>query len=214
MGPDERTALFNVDMRGPSQAADCLDGIAAFPAAVDHMRAIGDEQEFPATMLAGTRVSFDALDASHSDALRFVAAVAQDQLYRHISKLTILDKYTRAYCAVTIRHFFEQLSSRQIRTFYILDNTLRDDRFAAVLELFALSGIATITPRRDGTSWSELSARIQTGHATGGHAAYIEPDVVVNHLDAAQKLASETDCIATFRNISPDDPRIEILRLK
>jgi hypothetical protein len=47
-----------------------------------------------------------------------------------------------------------------------------------------------------------------------GHVAYIEPDAQVNHLDAAQELARGVTCVATFRNLSPDDPQHTIVNFK
>jgi hypothetical protein len=54
-----------------------------------------------------------------------------------------------------------QMSGRNVRTFYVLDNALRDDRLSAVLKLFDLAGISTITPRRDGREWTFLATRIR-----------------------------------------------------
>jgi hypothetical protein len=152
MSPIEKSALIRMDMRGPSRAADCFDCVVAFPAAVEQMRANDDEYDFSHTMITGTRVAFQSLDSAGLDGLSFVAAAAQDLLYRYLGELTVMDRYTRAYCSLVIRDFFQRLSAHRLRTFYILDNTLRDDRFAALLELFELSGIATTIPRRDGTS--------------------------------------------------------------
>jgi hypothetical protein len=203
-----------MDMRGPSRAADCFDCVVAFPVAVEQMRATNDDQDLPQTMIAGTRVAFQSLESTDRDGLLWVAAEAQDLLYRYIVELTVMDRFTRAYCSLVVRYFFQQLSAHRIRTFYILDNTLRDDRFAALLELFELSGIATTTPRRDGTVWLTLSARLRASLEAVGHIAYIEPDAQVNHLDAAQELARGITRVATFRNLSPDDPRHSIVTFK
>lgn len=211
MDPNQKSALIRMDMRGPSRAAECFDCVVAFPAAVELMRAASDDADFPETAIAGTRVAFQSLVSTDRDGLLWIAAAAQDLLYRHIVQITMLDQYTRAYCSLVIRHFFEQLSERRIRTFYILDNTLRADRFAATLELFDLSGIATTTPSRDGLSWPSIATRIRAGLDAVGHVAYIEPDSVVNHLDAARQLACKIPCVATFRNLAPDDPRHDIL---
>ena len=211
MDPNRKSALIRMDMRGPSRAADCFDGVVAFPAAVKQMRDTGDDHEFPETMIAGTRVAFESLESADRDGLLFVAATAQDLLYRYIMQLTLVDRYTRAYSSMVVRYFFEQLSERGIRTFYILDNTLREERLEATLELFELSGIVTVTPRRDGLAWPDLAARLRAGTEAVGHVAYIEPDAAVNHLEAAKQLAGEIPCVATFRNLAPDDPQHDII---
>lgn len=211
MNPNQKSDLIKIDLRGPSHAADCFDSIVAFPGAIERMRTAGDDHNFPETMVAGTRAAFQSLNSTDHDGLLFVAAAAQDLLYRYVMQLSIMDRFTRAYCSIVVRYFFEQLTERGIRTFYILDNTLREDRFAATLELFALSGIVTTTPNRDGLSWSVLAPRLRATLDAGGHAAYIEPDALVNHLDSALKLATEIPCVATYRNLAPDDTRHEIV---
>ena len=165
-------------------------------------------------MIAGTRVAFESLEATDKEGLLFVAAAAQDLLYRYVAQLTVLDRYTRAYCSHVVRFFFEQLSRHNVPTFYILDNALREDRFQATLELFGLSGIATVTPRRDGLAWPTLAARLRGGLNAFGHVAYIEPDAAVNYLDAVKQLAAEDPCVATFRNLAPDEPEHQIINFK
>ena len=212
MTEDQKRALINIDLREPSPVSDCLDVIVAFPAAIEHMRETGEQQNFPRTMMSGTDVAFETLDSKDDDAgILFVAAFAQDMLYRGIAGLSILDGYTRCYCATVVRYFFYLLSERNIRTFYILDNTLRDDRYAAILELFELADITTVTPRRDGKDWPTLSQRVNAALETNGHVAYIEPDAEVNHLDAAKALAGEQSCVATLRNLAPEDATFQVV---
>lgn len=210
----KKSALIRMDMRGPSRAADCLDGVVAFPVAVEQMRAASDDSSLAETMISATRIAFDALEDTDHEALLFVAASAQDLLYRYILQLTMMDRYTRSYCDRPIRYFFEQLTQRGLVTFYILDNTLREDRFQAVLELFELSGIITVTPRRDGIAWGALASRLRAGMNSSRHVAYIEPDAVVDHIAAAKELAVERPCVATFRNLAPSDPEHEIVNFK
>lgn len=213
MNPDEKSVLLRIDMRGPSRAADCFDCVVAAPAAVEYMRAASDFGVAHA-MVDGTTKAFQSLESDDHNGLLFVAAEAQDLLYQYVAQLMVMDRYTRVYCSVVVRHFFEQLSERGLRTFYILDNTLRDDRFEAMLELFDLSGVVTTTPNRDGISWSPLANKLRVALDAGEHVAYIEPDALANHLDAARQLAIEIPCVATFRNLGPEDPKHEIINFK
>ncbi len=214
MDPNQKSALIRMDMRGPARAADCFDGVVALPVAVEKMRCANDDVSLTKQMIAGTRAAFEFMEATDKEGLMFVAAAAQDLLYRYVAQLTVLDRYTRAYCSHVVRVFFEQLTQHHVPTFYILDNALREDRFQATLELFGLSGIATVTPRRDGLAWPALAARLRGGMSAFGHVAYIEPDAAVNHLDAVKQLAAENPCVATFRNLAPDDPEHEIINFK
>ena len=214
MADNQETSRIKIDLSGPSLAADCLDAVVAFPVAVDRMRASDDELELPRAMIAGMQVAFDTLDGSSGEDILIAAAAGQDQLYRHIAGIAIMDRFTRAYCSLVMRSFFEKLSERRVRTFYILDNALREDRLAAILELFSLAGISTVTPKRDGTAWPALSARIRAGLETVGHVAYIEPDAEVNHLEAAQEITRESVCVASFRNLAPEHPQYSIVAFR
>lgn len=206
--------VIRVDMSGPSRAAECFDCVVAFPLAVEQMRVAKDDISIARDMVAGTRAAFEALEPADRDNLRVVAALAQDFMYRHVAELTVMDRYTRAYCSQVMRHFFEQLTLHRIWTFYVLDNSIREDRLKAVLELFELSGIFTVTPGRDGLEWPALALRLCTGLNMCGHVAYIEPDGAVNHLEAAKELAKSQPCVATFRNLAPADQSCQVINFK
>ena len=203
----------SINLRGESPEADCLDCLVALPLAIDRMRSATNDHEIPDKMIEKTRDAFSATAGRDRRAMLLAVAGCHDLLYRHIANLTVMDRYTKSYFMQVVRYFFMQLSGHNIRTFYILDNSLRDDRFAAVLTLFDQAGISIATPRRDGSDWSSLSARIRERMEKIGHVAYIEPDGGVNHLEAAKKLAGELECVATFRNRAPAEDEIELLRL-
>lgn len=219
-GPTEITeitmpprALFNLDMRGPSIEADCFDPVVALPVAIERMREMRDDYDLPMTLLKAMRASFDVLDHPAHEGLTLVALSAQDLLYRYIAELSILDRFTRVAFRHVARGFFQCLTAHGIQTFYILDNALREDRLQAVLELFDLAGIAVTTPARDGLEWTRLEERIRAGLDGLGHAAYVEPDAQVNHLESAKQLAQKLPCVATFRHLGPEHPEQEILNL-
>ena len=214
MKPDSKNALFRVDMTEPSASSDCFDGIVAFLAAIDTMREKTDIASMPEMMVAATQAAFESLAESDRSGLVLVAAEAQDHLYRQIMQLTIMDEYTRTYCATAVRCFFDELKTRGIRTLFILDNELREDRFRCVVELFQTCGIAVTTPRLDGTTLPKLTEKLSLSLEHVGHAAYIEPDASVNHLDSVKKFAEGVSCVATFRNLAPDDPTHEVVRLQ
>ncbi len=203
----------SIDLRGDSPEADCLDCLVALPLAIDRMRSAANDHEIPDGMIETTRDAFGAIAGRERRAMFLAVAGCHDLLYRHIANLTVMDRYTKSYFMQVVRYFFMQLSGHNIRTFYILDNSLRDDRFAAVLALFDQAGISTATPRRDGRDWLSLSARIRERMENIGHVAYIEPDGEVNHLEAAKKLARELDCVATFRYRAPAEDEIDLLKL-
>ena len=214
MNPDSKSALFKIDMAEPSAASDCFDGIVAFHAAIDTMREKCDIAAMPEMMGAATQAAFEALSESDRSGLVLVAAEAQDHLYRQIMQLTIMDEYTRTYCATAVHCFFDGLTKRGIRTLFILDNELREDRFQCVVELFQTCGIVVTTPRLDGVALPKLTEKLSLSLEHVGHAAYIEPDASVNHLDSIKKFAEGISGVATFRNLAPDDPTHEVVRLQ
>lgn len=203
--------MIALDLRGPSPEADCLDCLVALPLAIERMRAAATDPEIANSMIIRTREAFLALDSRGGEGAYVVARSAQDLLSQHIAALTVMDGYTRYYFDTVAQRFFARLSERNVRTFYVLDNALRDDRFSGVLALFGLAGFATTTPRRDGKEWSALAERIRQQVESVGHVAYIEPDAEVNYIEEAQALALELNCVAPFRNLAPEDGRIQVL---
>lgn len=212
MNENPESMLIKVDMNGSPIEANCLDCLAAFPIAIERMRADRDDFYIPDTMIGHTREAFDMLDDRGAD-IRIVAIAAQDLLYQQVARLTILDNYTKAYVDKVARYLFSQLTSRAISTYFILDNSLRDDRFGLLLHLFDLAGVTVVTPRIDGKEWQRLSSRIRAALTANLHVAYVEPDAEVNHLDAAKGLAGEFSCVATFRYLAPEDPQLQVISL-
>jgi hypothetical protein len=45
-----------------------------------------------------------------------------------------------------LAELWDTIQSRGVDTFYILDNTMRNDRFHTAIQLFALTGMAVVTP--------------------------------------------------------------------
>ena len=191
-----------------------MDCLVAFPAFIEKMRQAGDEVYWPQIVTDSIQAAFDKIPFSEVDSLKLMAGSAQDTLYRHIMQLSFIDGYTYSYCLKVLRYFFSQLTARGIRTYYVLDNTLREDRLIATLELFAESGILPICPRYDGFDWEVLSTRIRAGLDHIGHVAYIEPDNEVNYLSEAKQMASDVPCVATFRNLAPDDPILTVISIQ
>jgi hypothetical protein len=171
--------VISMDMRQCSPEADCLDCLVALPSTIERMRETADDQELPTRIIRATRLAFEALDSAQGKGILMVAASSQDLLYRNVVGLTTMDQYTRVYFGRGVRDLFMQLSKRQVRTYYVLDNALRNDRYEAVLELFDLAGILTVSPRRDGNKWPKLAGRIHEIFRIAGHVAYIEPDAEV-----------------------------------
>lgn len=80
------------------------------------------------------------------DQLNTLAIFLADQTYHYAAYTSLTDDYTRLYIASVFTYLWDTLQSRGIDMFYILDNELRNDRFMLTMQLFALSGVAVVTP--------------------------------------------------------------------
>jgi hypothetical protein len=106
-----------------------------------------------------------------------------------------------------------------IFAFFVLDNTLKDDRFKMVIELFAITGFSVLCPydTKDLEYTGECSVLPPLDHnliekeiyqniAHKNHIFYLEKDSSVNYLnyvlDIAEEFQSEYVCI--FRSKAPD----------
>jgi hypothetical protein len=120
--------LVGVDLKSKSTAADLLDCIAGFPLFVDGLRANGAGDECTTALIADLINLFRNADERNED-IRLVGALAPDLLYIRTSELQIFDRWTRVYAAMVPQLLLDQLRVRGISSFYILDNSIREDRF-------------------------------------------------------------------------------------
>jgi len=54
----------------------------------------------------------------------------------------------------------DQLRVRGIRSFYILDNAMREEHFDAMVKIFSDVGYAVVSPNLDGATEAEVAVRI------------------------------------------------------
>ncbi len=211
------SVLLRVRTDGPDGPDDSpethsLNRIIDFDAFAGHMRKYDDVRMPPTDAICDIIDCFEDIDFSGRRA-RLLGILAPDVFYQGIARIEILDRYTRIHVRTAIRFYFDELRSRGIRSFYVLDNSLRDDRFATFVELFGLAGFAVISPHVQGTDWSGLETCLRANLAAHRHIAYVEKDATVNHLDLVKALAARSDCAAAFRHLAPEKPDVEILGL-
>lgn len=112
-----------------------------------------------------------------------------------------------------VGHCVDELRRGGIRSFFVLDNALRDDRFAAFVQLFGLAGYSVTSPHLHGLEWEGLEARMRADLVERRCIAYAEKDATVNHLEAVKALAVASGYAAALRNLGPETPEVEILGL-
>ena len=121
---------------------DFIDDFAYYAAC---MKDAGDKTEIP-NLLKGCIQQFCSEPYVSVEALEGFAVRAFDRLYRRLMQITSFDQYMRAYFEQVIADLWKALAARGIKMFYILDNSLRKDRFKLTCEAFSLTGIAVVTP--------------------------------------------------------------------
>lgn len=126
----------------PKRPTDLFDNIDAY---LDQMRKYKDLKEIPDRLISYLWHYFRDVNTS-KDTLKALAIFTADHTYRYAANIMLTDDYTKMYFSSVITKLWDTLQDRGIDTFYILDNTLRADRFNLTIQLFALSGVAVVTP--------------------------------------------------------------------
>lgn len=126
----------------PERITDILDNIDLY---LDQMRKNQDMKEIPNALTSYIWNFFRDINPD-KEKLKMLALFLADHTYRYISRVELTDDYTDIYFASVVTVLWDTLQARGVDTFYILDNELREDRFMLTVKLFALSGVAVVTP--------------------------------------------------------------------
>jgi hypothetical protein len=208
----ERRLVIPVDLKSNSLAADLLDCIAGLPLFVDAMRKEAEREDVSRRVVDGLVQMFRQADETDEN-LSLLGAAAPDLLYIQAMELKSFDDWTLRYTRLGPRLLFDQLRVRGICSFYILDNTIREDRFKALVEIFTEAGLWVHSPGIDGASLADIISRIDACQTLHNHIVYVEPDATVNYLEAIRTLPKHPYYTGAFRNQAPDSKMIEILQL-
>jgi len=204
--------LIGVDLRDQSTAACLLDCIAGFPVFVDGLRKNGVDDESTMAAIGDLINLFRKADEAGED-LSLLGALAPDLLYIRTSELHDFDRWTRAYAGMAPQLLLDQLRVRGICSFYILDNSIREDRFDALVKVFSDAGYSVVSPNLDGATEAEVLNRIDAAQILRKHILYVERDASVNYLDAVRSLPKQPWYTVAFRNQAPSMNSVEILQL-
>lgn len=143
-----------------------------------------------------------------------------DAIYLKIAHFDQRDIHTNGYFGIVINRIFWEFSRKDIFAFFIIDNSLRDDRFKMTVELFKVSNFVSICPYNVGVleysdnysvlpslDYKAVEKQIDDGKTDKKHILYIEKDDSVNYLNQVLALAEEFQpkYLCIFRNNAPDD---------
>lgn len=144
-----------------------------------------------------------------------------DNLYRKAVNFEIIDTHTNGYLAIVANRIFWELSQKKCRIFYILDNSLRDDRLKFLLEHFPPAGFVVVTPhiakdleykpettQTDNVSLEEIESKISNALSEGKNIIYIERDSSVNYLHNVMVMAlnASEEYAKVLRNKGSENP--------
>lgn len=150
-----------------------------------------------------------------------------DKLYRMAMEFGVVDVHTNGYIAIVLHRLFWELSQRGIRIFYILDNTLRDDRFKLILEQLPPAGFSVITPHiannlqyepevseTENLPYEDVEKKIKEALSLNKNILYIERDGSVDYLEKVVELArgANDEYVKIYRNSAPES--LEIIEIQ
>ncbi len=152
--------------------------------------------------------------------LKKMSVELTDELYLQISAFGVRNIHTDGYFGIVVNRLFWELSQKGVLCFFILDNSLRDDRFKMTVELYKLSGFNSIYPYavdelKHSDEYTQLSIKdyksiekeIDEARSNKRHILYVEKDDSVNHLENVLHLAEEfqSEYVCIFRNKAPSE---------
>jgi len=218
----------------PKKISDVLDNTEAY---IAEMRQKQDMETIPAELKDYIWKYFRETDMNKM-LLEKVACFAVDKICRIAAVMTMADKYTYAFFAGVMPAIWDYLQGRGVDTFYILDNSMREDRFKLNYDLYKLSGFCVATPYFDYADNSALKtdkektvniimdppftyhylnfeaveAQIKKFMSSTQNIVYIEKDSTVNYIDKVVEIGKNSKYLCIFRNKEPTDAHIQIIR--
>lgn len=158
---------------------------------------------------------------NHTDELELRGLLVQlvNMMYLTIANFDKKYIHTEIYFNVVIHQLFRNFQQKNIFAFFILDNSLRDDRFKLAVELFKNAGFSTIFPYSiDKLQYSDkysnlpkidykiIEKQIDESKTKKKHIFYLEKDDSVNYLNDILAIAEEfqLEYVCIFRHETPD----------
>lgn len=195
-----------LDRINPRKLTDLADR-EVIPLYIEEMRAADDVSIIP-MFLRGYAADYLRDVSVDASLLESLAIFVADQTYRFASQALLQDTYVNAYFAGVIAYLWDCIRERGVKMFYVVDNTMTDERFQLAYSLFLRSNVAVITPYDGLTTWDEIRGLIRVQMIAGRHIAYIEKDASVNYIDAVAETASRSFYVGVIRNRAPEDPGV------
>ena len=152
--------------------------------------------------------------------LKKMAVELTDIMYIKISAFDIRDIHTAGYFGIVVASLFWELKIKGILCFFILDNSIRDDRFKMTVELFGSAGFAGVYPysvkelqhsdqytKLPVLDYKSVEKEIDEAKDRKRHIFYVEKDDSANYLKQVLQIAEEfqNEYVCIFRNKAPSE---------
>jgi len=131
-----------MDKLKPKNITDVVDNIDFY---ISEMRKTKDIKSIPESLGQYIWEYFREIELN-KEKLISLAIFLADRTYRYAASSGEVDNFTRAFFASVAATLWDTLQARGVDMFYILDNEIREDRFMLTIQLFAVSGVAVVTP--------------------------------------------------------------------
>lgn len=150
--------------------------------------------------------------------LKKLSVELTDVLYIQISSFEMRDIHTDGYFGIVVSQLFKELSQKNVFIFFMLDNSLRDDRFKLITELYKSVGFRVIYPytidnleyspeytRLPIADYKKTEKEIDEAVEQKKHIFYVEKDDSVNYLSKVLQIGEEyqSKYVCIFRNTAP-----------
>jgi hypothetical protein len=150
--------------------------------------------------------------------LKKLSVELTDVLYIQISSFEMRDIHSDGYFGIVISKLFKELSQKNVFIFFILDNSIRDDRFKLTTELYNSIDFRVIYPyatdkleyspeytKLPSADYKKIEKEIDEAVEQKKHILYVEKDDSVNYLSKVLQIGEEYQgqYVCVFRNTAP-----------
>ena len=103
-----------------------------------------------ANLLEFTANYFSQIDKSERNTLKLIAYQAVNDLYKYSSNVKFMNFSSGLFLSSVVKGIFDQLAEKDIYVFFVIDNTMEDDRFGAFITAYSKAGFNVIDEPKNG----------------------------------------------------------------
>ena len=222
----------------PKKITDILDNAEAY---IAEMRQTQDKETIPKQLSNYAWECFRTMELDKA-LLEKLALFLVDKTYRVSATISgVLDVYTYSFFAGVMPKLWDAIQGRGVDTFYILDNSMRADRYKLACDLFGLSGFIVIGPYFDEKTDTKIlktdeekkvtivmdplgagvddylnfeAVEAQLNHymKLTQNIVYVEKDSRVNYIDKVVEIGKQSNYLCIFRNLAPDTDKVQVIK--